>query len=616
MKTINLFFVGALGVFGATVAGCGGNDCGDGTVERDGTCVVNATQIQCGAGTRLVDGECVTNEGLVCGDDTVLNEDGSACVVAATACSAPATFDTATGRCVSPSEITCGNGTELDGDRCIPACNGSFEVKNPQRTGCLPAAGVQVVHASPDPSLATVDLYSGDTFLQDDDTVIGDDFAFGTATPFISVAEEFGLQVSAADSTDNSSPLLETAPGELEAGTVYFLVIRGVVNPSDFDTGANAAIGAELVVIEDPNIVVDPGQSTQLALFHAVPDVGSVSAGRQTVYGQASGAELFTNVSYTDTSVLRYTGEDGGPPTLATGTQAFDVYASGGGLPVASLQTSSGEAIPAASGLEQNTVGVLVAMGFLDPSANQDGPGLQVVAVLPDGTAGVLDAAARLQVVNTNSRSYDVYFAEMGATALGDVVESNLGSLSATAMQSFVAGPGRMFQLTQPGDPAFDLNTAFSPEFGSVSRLVIHPRPGMMDQLSVVTGTEQASDGSFDIELFHAAPNVDSPVDVHFSPNPGEVDPQNPAVDALAFDTDVEPAAPGVFRDYFVNVASDGGSTSIVNFNADFTNLFNLSVDGSSLFAALSGNDDSAPDLDLLIVAPSGEFEAIPGAIP
>ncbi|MEM6533583.1 MAG: hypothetical protein AAF654_13240, partial [Myxococcota bacterium] len=164
----NTLFV--ISVFSASaLGGCGGNDCGLGTVESDGDCVA---AISCGSSTALVDGECVAScgtgtmlmngqctampDGLVCGADTVVDPDGEACVVAETACTAPASFDSGTGRCVSPSEVSCGDGTELNGSVCIPACPGEFEVQNPTLDGCLPAYRVQLVHASPDPDLAMV----------------------------------------------------------------------------------------------------------------------------------------------------------------------------------------------------------------------------------------------------------------------------------------------------------------------------------------------------------------------------------------------------------------------------------------------------------------------------
>ena len=72
----------------------------------------------------------------------------------------------------------------------------------------------------------------------------------------------------------------------------------------------------------------------ELALIHAGVDAPSVSVGRQAMYGVAAADELFTNVSYSPAGSLSYV-------ETSSGTQALDVYPNGGGVPVASIQTSS-----------------------------------------------------------------------------------------------------------------------------------------------------------------------------------------------------------------------------------------------------------------------------------
>jgi hypothetical protein len=89
------------------LAGCGGGGptitCGEGTVERDGRCVLVEEPILCGAGTRLDEmmRRCVLEDDPVtCGPGTVL--------------------DMASGRCVPESMITCGAGTRAMGETCVP----------------------------------------------------------------------------------------------------------------------------------------------------------------------------------------------------------------------------------------------------------------------------------------------------------------------------------------------------------------------------------------------------------------------------------------------------------------------------------------------------------------
>lgn len=128
-------------------------DCGDGASFRRGECVADLT---CGPGTTLQDGECLLDsDGVVCDGQLEVSEDGRRCVPSDGACEPPAILDQMSGRCVSPGEIVCGIGTEPNGNLCVPSCDGDFEISNAQRTGCEPAARIQFVHASADPSITS-----------------------------------------------------------------------------------------------------------------------------------------------------------------------------------------------------------------------------------------------------------------------------------------------------------------------------------------------------------------------------------------------------------------------------------------------------------------------------
>lgn len=94
---------------GVIAAGCGGKECGEGTVEMDGRCVP-ASEITCGTGTTLdmTTGMCVPSEDPV-------------------TCGAGTTLDEATGMC--EPDVTCATGTVAMGGECVPdgsvICTGS-----------------------------------------------------------------------------------------------------------------------------------------------------------------------------------------------------------------------------------------------------------------------------------------------------------------------------------------------------------------------------------------------------------------------------------------------------------------------------------------------------------
>src|SRR5690554_8008838 len=87
-----VLLMGALVLGTLPAVGCGGSECGEGTTEKDGTCVANNDGtgdnnnvnndtnndggITCGAGTVEENGVCVPSGDVECGPKTTLNDDG------------------------------------------------------------------------------------------------------------------------------------------------------------------------------------------------------------------------------------------------------------------------------------------------------------------------------------------------------------------------------------------------------------------------------------------------------------------------------------------------------------------------------------------------------------
>ncbi|MEO1333836.1 MAG: hypothetical protein AAFV32_10000, partial [Myxococcota bacterium] len=229
-------------------------DCGDGASFRRGECVADLT---CGPGTTLQDGECLLgSDGVVCDGQLEVSEDGRRCVPGDGACEPPAILDQMSGRCVSPGEIVCGIGTEPNGNLCVPSCDGDFEISNAQRTGCEPAARIQFVHASADPSITSVNVLSSGNVLSDSEGLeVGSEVAFREATPIVkvSIGRGFPIGVVAADAPAQSALLAQANATDVSAGERYVFVLTGVVDSSGFDSSVNgAAIELGLAVL--PNL--------------------------------------------------------------------------------------------------------------------------------------------------------------------------------------------------------------------------------------------------------------------------------------------------------------------------------------------------------------------------
>lgn len=137
-------------------------ECGPGTEEREGVCVVLREEVRCGDGTAVdaESGECVAF--VRCGADTVFDADTGECAPASEC--GPGTFlDLATGECLP--EQSCGAGTELDEDtgECVPTldCGPGTELDQ-DADECVPAPACQDGSVrDPDTGLCVSDLTCG-----------------------------------------------------------------------------------------------------------------------------------------------------------------------------------------------------------------------------------------------------------------------------------------------------------------------------------------------------------------------------------------------------------------------------------------------------------------------
>ena len=101
--------------------GCGGPDCGEGTVDRDGVCVPAYPKVDCGDGTIAQDGICApAYPKLECAEGTI-EKDGTCVAAYPERTCGPSTVEL-DGHCVLDSNVgPCSAGTVLRGDSCVAA---------------------------------------------------------------------------------------------------------------------------------------------------------------------------------------------------------------------------------------------------------------------------------------------------------------------------------------------------------------------------------------------------------------------------------------------------------------------------------------------------------------
>jgi hypothetical protein len=291
-------------------------------------------------------------------------------------------------------------------------------------------AELQVVHNAADPAASVVDIYvNGDLTL--------DDFAFRDATGFLEVPSDVELAIGVAPgSSSGPDDILATIPVTLQNNRRYVAVANGVLDPDAFAANPDGReIGFTLFAEDGIRTRTFPGL-VKLKPLHGASDAPAVDIKARTSFGDLT---LWHGLAYGDFGRYR--------TVLATEYELV-------------ITPAGSDAVVASFGADLSGLGggaaVVLASGFLDPAANQDGAGFALIAVLPDGTVVELpmtSATARLQVIHNSpdpaATEVDIYvndelfqddFAFRTATPFVDVpagVELRIGVAPGTS-----SGPG------------------------------------------------------------------------------------------------------------------------------------------------------------------------------
>ncbi len=220
-----------------------------------------------------------------------------------------------------------------------------------------PNANVQIIHNSADPAAEFVDIYI-------DGEIALSDVEFRTATEFIVLPGDtpMNIVVTPADADIQDGMVFEAV--EFTSGENYYVVATGVLDPDIFAENPDGVdTGFFLDVIPDASLSAD-GDNFDFLIYHGATDAPAVDVAAREV------APLAEGISYTD-----YTSEYISVPA---DSYIIDIFAAGGDdSPLVSFDAD----VSTLGG----TTGVILASGFLDPAANNDGPGFGLIVVLANG---------------------------------------------------------------------------------------------------------------------------------------------------------------------------------------------------------------------------------------
>jgi len=278
----------------------------------------------------------------------------------------------------------------------------------------LPTARLQVIHNAADPLASEVDVYvNGDLLL--------DNFAFRTATPFVTVPAGVTLNIGVAPSTSTSAnDTIKNIPIVLENGKTYVAVANGVVGSGFSPNPDGRSIAFTLFAKDGIQEAGMYNSKVDFIVLHGSTDAPAVDVIARNV------GKLVDDAAYGDfTDYLR----------VPASSYLLDITpANDNNTIVATFEANL-------TGLGGGAA-VVFASGFLNPGANQNGAGFGLFAALPNGTVVELPAyiaptTARLQIIHNAA---DPLASEVDVYVNGNLLLDNFGFRSATPYVDVPAG--------------------------------------------------------------------------------------------------------------------------------------------------------------------------------
>jgi len=278
----------------------------------------------------------------------------------------------------------------------------------------LPTARLQVIHNAGDPLANEVDVYvNGDLLL--------DNFAFRTATPFVTVPAGVTLNIGVAPSTSTSvNDTIKNIPVVLENGKTYVAVANGVVGSGFLSNPDGRSIAFTLFAKDGIQESGMYNSKVDFVVLHGSTDAPAVDVIARNV------GKLVDDAAYGDfTDYLR----------VPASSYLLDITpANDNNTIVATFEANL-------TGLGGGAA-VIFASGFLDPTANQNGAAFGLFAALPNGTvvefpAYIAPTTARLQIIHNAA---DPIANEVDIYVNGDLLLDNFAFRTATPYVDVPAG--------------------------------------------------------------------------------------------------------------------------------------------------------------------------------
>ena len=453
-----------------------------------------------------------------------------------------------------------------------------------------PKARVQVIHNSADAATALVDVYLNGT-------LIANDFAFRTATPFIDAPAGTPIQIDIAPSTSTSvAESIFTISPTLTEGETYVIVANGIVSPSGYS----------------------PSQPFGLSVF---------AQGRETASNPAN-IDVLVNHGCTDAPIIDIV-ETSIPAGTIVNDLSFPNFNSGYlELPTADytldVRDATGTTVVATYSAPLATLGLqgvamtVVASGFLNPAQNSDGPQFGLWVALPSGgnliplpLVILPPATARVQVIHNSADA---------ATALVDVYLN--GALIAndfafrTATPFIDAPAGTPIQI----DIAPSTSTSVAESIFTISPTLTEGETYVIVANGIVSPSGYSPSQPFGLSVFaQGRETASNPANTDILVNHGSTDapiidivetsiPAGTIVNDISFPNFNSEYLELPTADYTLDVKDATGTTVVATYSAP---LATLGLQGKALTVVASGflnsnQNSDGPQFGLWVALPSG----------
>lgn len=230
-------------------------------------------------------------------------------------------------------------------------------------TATPPTARVNIIHNSADAAASVVDVWLNGTLAIDD-------FTFRTATGFIDLPATTPLQVAIAPS--NSTSINDTIPGLVFNGVnfgineKYVVIANGIVTTGNTYSPNNTVAPFDFHVYSMGREVANTVGNTDVLVYHGATDAPTVDVDEITAGNLVDDASYADFAGYLELPTNDYVLQ----VKNAAGTQVVKSY----DAPLATLN------------LDDSAL-VVLASGFLNPAANNNGPAFGLFVALSSGGA-------------------------------------------------------------------------------------------------------------------------------------------------------------------------------------------------------------------------------------